>query len=103
MQKWGNLIREIFPQLQDFFRNQTGDDFRDWFLDRKGGDLWASFKKDATPELLTALTQMAPELKAVFTPEDKVLLFFANMLDDEEEEDDDEENTLPIAKEDANV
>ena len=102
-QKWGNLIREIFPQLQDFFRNQTGDDFRDWFLDRKGGDLWASFKKDATPELLTALTQMAPELKAVFTPEDKVLLFFANMLDDEEEEDDDEENTLPIAKEDANV
>ena len=101
--KWGNLIREIFPQLKDHFDNRNGDDFRDWFLDRKGGDLWAAFKKDATPELLTQLTQMAPDLKVIFTPEDKVLLFFANMLDDEEEEDDDTGMDVPIVKEDANV
>ena len=101
--KWGNLIREIFPQLQDSFKHESGDDFRDWFLDRKGADLWAAFKKDATPELLTQLTQMAPDLKVIFTPEDKVLLFFANMLDDEEEEEDDEEPPLEAPTEMPNV
>lgn len=95
--KWQALFNEVYSRLIDCFNNETGDDFRDWFLDRKGGDTWAAFKKDATPELLTQLTQMHPQLKAAWTPEDKVLLFFANMLDDEGDEDEDDVEP-PIVK-----
>jgi hypothetical protein len=89
--KYQALFNEVYPRLIDCFNNETGDDFRDWLIDRKGGDLWAAFKKDATPELLTQMTQAHPGLKPQWQPEDKVLIFFSQMMDDEEEDDDVEE------------
>ena len=76
--KWGALIQGVFPYLQDHFLNYGGADFQDWFVEHKGLDTWNAFKKDATPELLTQATQMHPQLKSIFTPEEKVLAFFAS-------------------------
>lgn len=91
--KWGALIQGVFPYLQDHFLNYGGADFQDWFVEHKGLDTWNAFKKDATPELLTQATQMHPQLKSIFTPEEKVLAFFTDMMDEtgDDEQDDDED------------
>ena len=88
--KYGTLIRDILPALEDHFKNEDGSTFRNWFIDRKGHDLWIAFSVDATPELLRDLTQMLPvQRRAIYQPPEKVLAFFVEMLtgdDDEDEE-----------------
>jgi hypothetical protein len=82
--KYRGLIESIFPFLQDHFKRTNGDEFREWFIESKGTDTWAAFKKDATPELLVQLISMTPaNIKAVFSPDEKVREFFEDMLDEE--------------------
>jgi len=82
--KYKPLIESIFPFLQDHFKRTNGDEFREWFIESKGTDLWAAFKKDATPELLSQLVSMTPpHIKEVFSPAEAVHVFFSDMLDEE--------------------
>jgi hypothetical protein len=82
--KYRGLIEAIFPFLQDHFKRTNGDEFREWFIESKGTDTWAAFKKDASPELLVQLIGMTPpHIKAVFAPDEAVLVFFQDMLDEE--------------------
>lgn len=94
--RYKELFNEIYPHLLDCYNKRDGYDFQDWFIEGKGLDLWNQIKKDATPELLTQLTQMHPQLKPAWQPEEKVLIFFSQMLDDEGDEDDDED--VPVAQ-----
>ena len=60
---------------------------------------WNEFKADATPELLLEGVASHPQLKLMFTPQDKVLLFFSDLLNDDDGDDEVEDDPPIIAKE----
>jgi hypothetical protein len=102
--KYRVLIESVGPALLDHFKNEDGHVFREWLIDRKGHDLWAAFKADATAEMLTEGLMSTPQGKALFHPEEKALAFFTDMLNDEGGDDDDEgeEGDSPIGAEKEN-
>jgi len=78
--KHRELIQRVSPTLVDHFKNEDADYFREWLIDREGRNTWLSFQADATAEMLTQGTMMlAP---GVFTPKEKVMEFFTEMLDE---------------------
>lgn len=99
--KYAALIQSIGPILIDHFQGSDGIAFQDWFLDRKGREVFNAFRADATPELLTEAVTAHPNLKLIFQPEEKVLQFFSDLLSDpdDEEEQDDDENGGTLAEE----
>jgi hypothetical protein len=75
--KHQQLITQVAPFVMDRFKaGETGFDLRDWFLHRHGRLIWANFRDDSGPEVLTALTGLHPVLKTIMTPPDAVLLYF---------------------------
>ena len=66
--KYGALIQSVGQILVDHFQNLSGGEFREWLIERKGLDLWNTFRADVTPELLTEAVTSHPQLKAIFTP-----------------------------------
>ncbi len=95
--KYGALIQSVGQILVDHFQNLSGGEFREWLIERKGLDLWNTFRADVTPELLTEAVTSHPQLKAIFTPPERALEFFQDMLDEDDEDGQGDEDT-PLEK-----
>jgi hypothetical protein len=92
---YGELIQQVSAIMIDKYRaGETGYEFRDWFIDRKGIDNYNSFRDGCTAEDLTALAQTHPVLKVALAPQEKLIGFlteFFTMPGDEPEDDDNKE------------
>jgi len=99
--KHGELINEMMPFMVDHFQNLTGYDFRDFFISRKGLQLWNTFRDDAggkdAPARIMALVQLNAEAAKRLSPPEKLTAFLTafftpqgdepeSMRDEEEEE-----------------
>lgn len=98
--KHGELLRHVAPFAIDGFRAQeSGKHLRDWFLNRHGRMVWVTFREDSGADVLTALCGRDPFLKTVFTPIEKVMVYFADFFADPEDDEEDEDetgDTLPV-------
>jgi hypothetical protein len=84
---YGPLIERCGTFMVDqFTRGLTGYDFRDWFREKWGSENYTNLKRDAGPDILTALTQQHPQLKGVLTPPERVYQFFEEFFTREGEE-----------------
>jgi hypothetical protein len=84
---YGKLIEQCAQFMVDqFTRGLTGYDFRDWFCDSWGKINWNNLKRDAGPDVMTALTQQHPKLREILTPPERVLHFFIQFFTLEGEE-----------------
>jgi hypothetical protein len=93
--KHGAAIGRHIQAIIDHFKNKDGLELQDYIVEREGLNWWNEFKTDATPELLLEGVTSHPQLKMIFTPQDKVLLFFSDLLS-EDDGDDAEEEEPPI-------
>jgi hypothetical protein len=100
---YGKLIEQCGQFMVDqFSRGLTGYDFRDWFWEAWGKNNWNNLRRDAGPEVLTALTQQHPQLKVVLTPPERVLHFFIEFFTVEGKEDMGQETMPPASDDDTN-
>lgn len=74
--KWGPMINDAARIMVDFAVNNTGYDFRDWLISRKGSDTYTAFAADTNAEALTGMIQLHDLLKRVMPPPEKTLVFF---------------------------
>lgn len=74
--KWGPMINDAARIMIDFALNDTGYDFRDWLIARKGTDIYNQFTSDTNAEALTGMIQLHTVLKSVMPPPEKTLIFF---------------------------
>lgn len=87
IRKHGGVFAQVAPQLVDSYQNDTGYDFRDWLIDRKGRETWRALKSDVElPERFVALTQMSPVLRGQLRPEARLFLFAKQFLTEVGEE-----------------
>ena len=98
-QKHGNAIGRHIQAIIDHFKNKDGLELQDYIVEREGLNWWNEFKADATPELLLEGVASHPQLKLMFTPQDKVLLFFSDLLNDDDGDDEVEDDPPIIGKE----
>jgi hypothetical protein len=108
-QKYGQLIQECLPFLLDHYKNDLGGfAFRDWFLDRKGSNLYAGMRDEIGKEKLIMLAKLNPQLWAQLEPHEEFSIFVDEFFtpvgqepddtDDDDEEDEDNEGARePIA------
>lgn len=72
-QQYGQLLQEIAPFLIDEWNaGNSGFDFRDWFLDRKGRQTWEALKRDIGPETFADEMLKHPVMGQIFKPAEKV-------------------------------
>lgn len=98
-QKHGNAIGRHIQAIIDHFKNKDGLELQDYIVEREGLNWWNEFKADATPELLLEGVTSHPQLKLMFTPQDKVLLFFSDLLSEDDGDDEVEDDPPIIGKE----
>lgn len=113
--KYGQLLNDVGPILQDnFTAGLTGYDFRDWFLDRKGVQMWRDLRNDIPVKTLVNLSQLSPVMKEKLRPVERLEKFLEQFYtepgqepegsvlkeldDDEEPADSIRKNTEPITK-----
>jgi hypothetical protein len=88
VRKHGALFATVAPQMVDSYQHETGYDFRDWFCNRKGKEVWMTLRQDVElPERLVALTQMHPTLRQQLRPDAKLFQFMKEFLTEFGEED----------------
>lgn len=82
--KHGQLINEMMPFMVDHFQNLTGYDFRDFFISRKGLQLYNSFRDDAggkdAPARIIALLQLNAEAAKLLSPTEKLVTFLTQFF-----------------------
>ena len=109
-QKYGQLIQECLPFLLDHYKNDLGGfAFRDWFLDRKGSNLYAGMRDEIGKEKLIMLAKLNPQLWAQLEPHEEFSIFVDEFFtpvgqeppddtdDDDDEDEDNEGSRGPIA------
>ena len=88
--KHGELINEMMPFMINAFENETGYDFRDFFISRKGLQLYNAFRFDAggtdAPARIIALVQLNPEASKRLSPTDKLQAFLTAFFTPQGEE-----------------
>ena len=72
----GQLIKAVAPFMIDKFKQETGYDFRDWFIKRHGEVRWGALREQAGAQTLTDLAQMNDFLRIALAPPEKLLQFF---------------------------
>jgi hypothetical protein len=81
LKQWGGAIESVGPFMLDHFTaGLSGYTFRDWFISRKGIDVFSAFCRDVAPEDLTELAGLHAVLKIMMRPPEKVLQFFSEFL-----------------------
>lgn len=91
LQKYGQLFEQVAMFMVDQFRaDESGEAFRDWFIDRRSRQLWIDLRNDAGPEVMTALIGTHAALKSMMTPPEKVALFFQEFFSEPGEEEPEE-------------
>lgn len=88
VRKHGSLFATVASTMVDKYKHETGYDFRDWLVARKGQELWLTLKNDVEePARLVALTQMSAMLRQQLTVEPKLFQFMKEFLTNVGEED----------------
>jgi hypothetical protein len=91
VQTYGQAITEVAMHMVDCFKHQTGYDFRDWIISRRGLVFWRQLKEDAggaqAGATMTGLSQMNTFLRTQLTPVPDVENFFRQFFTEDGEED----------------
>jgi hypothetical protein len=70
--KWGRLVEACIPfMLDQYSKDMTGYEFRDWFLYTHGVFSWNGMKTDGGSAMLVELSQQHPQLKTQLAPKEK--------------------------------
>ncbi len=75
IEKYGPLIQNVAMTMIDHFKHETGFYFRDWFIERKGIELYHELQEATGAELMTAAAQEHGFLRVQLAPPDKLLAF----------------------------
>lgn len=83
---YGPLLNQVAPILVDnFSRNLTGYDFRDWFLEVQGRANWNALRAVGA-ERLTKLIHTHPILRLRLSPQEKLYAFLVETFTEQGEE-----------------
>ena len=80
--KYQAMLNRNFQILQDKFQHEDGYAMQDHLLDREGRNNFLEFRADASVELLMGLVNSHPQLKQIFSPEEKARQFFTELLEE---------------------
>jgi len=84
--KYSAVLQRQMHFIIDFYQHQTGYEAQDHLIAREGQIQFDAIRADATPELLVKLTEEHPQLKAIFSDQQKARTFFEELLSDPNEE-----------------
>lgn len=89
--KYGLLISQCVPFLVDHFKALDGNEFRDWFIPRKGFDTWAAMRQEMSIDDLMSFAKFDAKLWEQLQPEEKFREFLTDFFSEPQEEEDGED------------
>ena len=100
--KYGDLFQQCAAHMLDMFKNTSGYDFRDWFIDRHHIEKYRELKNDVTPQAMVDLIQTHTFLKTQIAPPEAALEFFTKFFDEDgQDEEDEQDENVPTGIEGA--